>query len=170
MKPATQWIPDVEWHLLEQHPSPPAPARCCHAHTPFGWMKIDLTERHLVGVSFVTPPETIHPDPTSECLASLILKGEPLPIQPWVQGTRFQIAVWRVLADIPRGSVMSYRDVARKLGCPGASRAVGQAVGRNPLAVVIPCHRILRMDGSLGGYHWGSSIKRSLLAEEGIIC
>jgi methylated-DNA-[protein]-cysteine S-methyltransferase len=83
-------------------------------------------------------------------------------------GTDFQERVWRALRDIPPGSTTSYGVLAKRLGAPGASRAVGMANGANPVAVVIPCHRVIGADGSLTGYGGGLDKKRWLLAHEGI--
>lgn len=85
---------------------------------------------------------------------------------PVALGTPFQHAVWQELRRIPCGVVRSYGDIARQLGKPQASRAVGSAIGANPLAILIPCHRVLRGDGGIGGYHWGLDAKRALLAAE----
>jgi AraC family transcriptional regulator of adaptative response/methylated-DNA-[protein]-cysteine methyltransferase len=81
-------------------------------------------------------------------------------------GTDFEIRVWRALLKVPRGCAVSYGDVARDLGCPSAARAVGQAVGRNPIAFVVPCHRVVGAGGALTGYHWGLTRKRVLLGFE----
>ncbi len=83
-----------------------------------------------------------------------------------VRGTNFQVQVWRALLRIPAGTAVSYGDLARRLDRPRAHRAVGSAVARNALAVLIPCHRVLRSDGALGGYRWGTDRKRALLALE----
>jgi methylated-DNA-[protein]-cysteine S-methyltransferase len=83
-----------------------------------------------------------------------------------VQGTPFQMAVWKELLKIPYGSTSSYGDIARSLGKPGASRAVGMANHENPIAVVIPCHRVIGSDGSLTGYGGGLHLKQKLLALE----
>jgi AraC family transcriptional regulator of adaptative response/methylated-DNA-[protein]-cysteine methyltransferase len=80
-----------------------------------------------------------------------------------VQGTAFQLRVWKYLQSIPYGSVQSYGEIAKTLGKPAASRAVGSAIGRNAVALVIPCHRVIRGSGELGGYKWGSARKRTLL-------
>lgn len=80
----------------------------------------------------------------------------------------FQRRVWAVLRGIPYGATQSYRDVARAVGMPRAARAVGQAVGANPIPLLIPCHRVVASDGSLGGYAWGLTWKRRLLELEGI--
>ena len=78
-------------------------------------------------------------------------------------GTPFQRSVWRALTEIPFGSVVSYADIARRIGQPGAARAVGQANGANPIPIVIPCHRVIAADGTIGGYSGGLAIKRLLL-------
>ena len=81
-------------------------------------------------------------------------------------GEPFQIKVWEALLAIPSGHVTTYGDLAAALGRPGAARAVGTAVGRNPVGWLIPCHRVLRASGGLGGYHWGLPVKRAMLAWE----
>ncbi|MCS7020572.1 MAG: methylated-DNA--[protein]-cysteine S-methyltransferase [Gemmataceae bacterium] len=93
------------------------------------------------------------------------LQGDfPLPLD--VRGTPFQLRVWQLLREIPRGQVCSYATVACRLGQPQAVRAVAQACAANPLALIIPCHRVVRTDGSLGGYRWGQARKRWLLQYE----
>ena len=87
-----------------------------------------------------------------------------VPLDP--QGTPFQQAVWRALLAIPSGSATSYGALARLLGKPQALRAVGAAVGRNPVGILIPCHRVVRSDGALSGYRWGIERKRTLIARE----
>ncbi len=82
------------------------------------------------------------------------------------QGTGFQKAVWQALAEIPPGQTRSYRDIALLLGRPMAARAVGAANAANPIAVLIPCHRLIREDGSLGGYAYGLDRKQALLDKE----
>jgi methylated-DNA-[protein]-cysteine S-methyltransferase len=94
------------------------------------------------------------------------LKQFSLPLFP--HGTDFQMAVWQELFHIPFGQVMSYKEVAAEIGCPKAIRAVGQANRRNPLPILIPCHRVIAADGSLGGYAGGLPRKRFLLRLEGI--
>ena len=83
-----------------------------------------------------------------------------------VAGGPFDLKVWQALIAIPEGAVATYSHIAEAIGNPKAVRAVGSAVGRNPLAWLIPCHRVLRRDGALGGYHWGLPLKRGLLAWE----
>ncbi len=81
-------------------------------------------------------------------------------------GAPFQIKVWEALMRIPTGHVTTYSDIAQSIGTPKAVRAVGTAVGRNPISWLIPCHRALRKTGGLGGYHWGLPVKRAMLAWE----
>ena len=83
-------------------------------------------------------------------------------------GTPFQRKVWRALQGIPWGKAISYGELARRIGSPGSARAVGMANGRNPIAIVIPCHRVIGADGSLTGYGGGLDRKRWLLAHEGV--
>jgi AraC family transcriptional regulator of adaptative response/methylated-DNA-[protein]-cysteine methyltransferase len=90
--------------------------------------------------------------------------GLDLPLD--VRGTAFQQRVWQALREIPPGETVSYKDVAKRIGAPKSARAVGQAIGANPLAVAIPCHRVVRDDGGLSGYRWGVERKRALLARE----
>ena len=90
--------------------------------------------------------------------------GLDLPLD--VQGTAFQERVWRALCDIPPGSTASYREIAERIGSPGAVRAVAKACASNRLAVAIPCHRVVRRDGDLAGYRWGVARKRELLRRE----
>lgn len=81
-------------------------------------------------------------------------------------GTNFQVKVWQALLDLGSRGPTSYGELAAAIGSPGASRAVGQAVGANPVAWLIPCHRVLRRNGDIGGYHWGVERKRAMLAWE----
>ena len=83
-----------------------------------------------------------------------------------VSGTPFQLAVWRALLEVPRGSLTSYGRLAMAIGAPGAARAVGAACGANRVALLIPCHRVIRESGELSGYRWGLDRKVGLLAEE----
>ena len=86
------------------------------------------------------------------------------------EGTAFQRATWRALTEIPYGTTLSYGELARRVGRPGASRAVGAANGANPLPIVVPCHRVIGADGSLTGFGGGLPAKRALLALEGVDC
>jgi len=87
-----------------------------------------------------------------------------LPLDPG--GTPFQQRVWRALRNIPAGSTASYRDIARRIDAPTSFRAVAQACGANPLALAIPCHRVVRSDGGVSGYRWGVARKKALLERE----
>lgn len=91
-------------------------------------------------------------------------RGLNLPLD--IRGTAFQQRVWQALQHIPVGSTVTYADIANRLGLPKSMRAVGQACGANPLAVAIPCHRVVRQDGGLAGYRWGVERKRMLLERE----
>lgn len=83
-----------------------------------------------------------------------------------LEGTPFQTTVWSALRDIPYGETISYGELARRVGRPGASRAVGAANGRNPISIVVPCHRVIGADGRLTGYGWGNERKAWLLDHE----
>jgi len=91
-------------------------------------------------------------------------RGHDLPLD--VRGTAFQQRVWQALVRIPAGSTATYTEIARRLGAPRAARAVARACASNPVAVAIPCHRVVRTDGSLSGYRWGIARKRALLERE----
>ena len=88
------------------------------------------------------------------------------PLHLVLKGTNFQLKVWEALLRIPAGAAVSYQDLARHLGMPGAARAVGNAVGANPVPFVIPCHRVLRKAGDFGGYRYGAARKQAILAWE----
>ena len=88
------------------------------------------------------------------------------PLSLHVAGTNFQVAVWRALLNIPAGKLASYSQVADALGCTNSSRAVGNAVGANPVALLIPCHRVIQKSGALGGYRWGLEKKQMVQAWE----
>jgi AraC family transcriptional regulator of adaptative response/methylated-DNA-[protein]-cysteine methyltransferase len=83
-----------------------------------------------------------------------------------VRGTAFQHRVWAALSDIPAGTTATYAEIARRIGAPKAVRAVASACAANPVAVAIPCHRVVKSDGSLSGYRWGVRRKRALLDKE----
>lgn len=91
-------------------------------------------------------------------------RGLALPLD--LRGTAFQQRVWQALKDIPAGEKATYAEIARRIGAPNAGRAVGAACAANPLAVAIPCHRVVRSDGGLAGYRWGVERKRTLLERE----
>ena len=81
-------------------------------------------------------------------------------------GSSFQIKVWKALFEIPDGQVSTYSDIAATIDQSSSARAVGNAIGRNPISFLIPCHMVIQKSGGLGGYHWGLTIKKSLLAFE----
>ncbi len=129
----------------------------------------DEASAEVAGLATNWPRARLSEDPAStRPLARRIFdraaRGEPLRLL--VHGTNFQIAVWRALLSIPEGEVTTYSRIAAAIGRPRAVRAVGNAVGANPIAYLIPCHRVLRQVGALGGYRWGAARKQALLAWE----
>ena len=154
--------------------------------TPFGECVIAVTPRgvcHLAFVQPVTRQEALdrirHDWPAATLVAdqSATRRAAALAFPPpgsgptagltlHVKGTNFQLKVWRALLEIPVGSVTTYGDVALAVGDAKASRAVGTAVGGNPVSYLIPCHRVIRSTGELGGYAWGPDRKRAMLARE----
>jgi len=144
--------------------------------TPLGTLQIEATERGLCGIWF--PSRSINQGPTSGKNRVISLAKQELnayfagdlttfsvPLD-W-QGTRFQESVWQALLAIPYGKTMTYGDVARAIGRPRSSRPVGGAVGKNPLPIIVPCHRVIGSDGSLTGFTGGLDIKIRLLELEG---
>ncbi|BBI62553.1 hypothetical protein HSBAA_38590 [Vreelandella sulfidaeris] len=105
------------------------------------------------------PRSTFHHNPvaTRYAVEAIFAKSEesPASLSLHVTGTNFQVAVWRALLTIPEGQWVSYTHIAQALGAPNSSRAVGNAVGANPIALWIPCHRVIQQSGALGGYRWG---------------
>jgi AraC family transcriptional regulator, regulatory protein of adaptative response / methylated-DNA-[protein]-cysteine methyltransferase len=99
-------------------------------------------------------------------IAHLDKSNSPLNLPTDVMGTAFQRRVWQALREIPLGATRTYSDVARAIGQPTAIRAVGHACATNPASIVVPCHRVIRTDGTLGGYRWGLHRKKSLLEKE----
>ncbi len=88
------------------------------------------------------------------------------PIAAWAVGTMFQTRVWQALLQLRSGELISYQRLAERVGCSGAVRAVGTAVGRNPIAWLIPCHRVIRKNGDIGQYHWGAARKQQMIQAE----
>lgn len=149
--------------------------------SPFGTALAMGTERGLCGLAFA---EEIGRDATLADMRArwpcAVCIHAPERIAPWVEaafagrgdvavqliGAPFQIKVWEALMSIPSGHVTTYSRIAQAIGHPRAVRAVGTAVGRNPVSYLIPCHRALRKSGGLGGYHWGLPVKRAILAFE----
>lgn len=156
--------------------------------SPFGESLLIATERGLAGLAFVDEdkgqtrqdaladmmqrwpkaryieaPQKTAPH-ARQIFASEFNRAQPVRLV--MIGTDFDVRVWETLLKIPMGRAVSYTDIARHIGAPSASRAVGSAVGRNPISFVVPCHRVLRGDGNLGGYHWGLTRKRALIGWE----
>lgn len=151
--------------------------------SPFGPALVMGTDKGICGMGFAAEAGA---EPTMADLKSRWPKAsyveDPTLLAPWVDaafgkveagpaplyliGAPFQIKVWEALLRIPSGHVTTYSEIAQSVGNPKAVRAVGTAVGRNPISWLIPCHRALRKSGGLGGYHWGLPVKRAMLAFE----
>jgi AraC family transcriptional regulator of adaptative response/methylated-DNA-[protein]-cysteine methyltransferase len=154
--------------------------------SPFGRALVMATRRGLAGLAFADPGEEARAlaemrarwpaarfeeslEPTAALAARIFdpRAWQPdAPLRVVMIGSDFEIRVWRALLRIPFGQAASYSDIARTLGCPSAARAVGAAVGRNPIAFVVPCHRVVGRTGALTGYHWGLTRKRAMLGWE----
>ena len=149
--------------------------------TPFGKAFIAITHRgicnfsflesteinaHLMGLYKKWPRASMHEnhEKTRVVIETMfsgkIKKDRPLSL--WVSGTNFQVSVWKALLQIPPGKVVSYTQVATAIGHPRSARAVGLAVGANPVALLIPCHRVIQQSGKLGGYRWGETRKHAI--------
>ncbi|WP_425040396.1 bifunctional helix-turn-helix domain-containing protein/methylated-DNA--[protein]-cysteine S-methyltransferase [Primorskyibacter sp. S187A] len=151
--------------------------------SPFGPALVMGTDKGICGIGFSAETGA---EPAMADLKSRWPKAQyvedPMRLAPWVNaafgtepateaplyliGAPFQIKVWEALLTIPTGHVTTYSEIADHIGHPKAVRAVGTAVGRNPISWLIPCHRALRKSGGLGGYHWGLPVKRAMLAYE----
>jgi len=140
--------------------------------TPLGPMVAHFEGSALTGLRFATPNEAEHAHrPASEAEKRLLAQLEryfagestafDIPLAP--QGSAFACAVWCALQDIPFGTTCAYIDIATAVGQPRASRAVGRANGANPICIIIPCHRVVRSGGAIGGYGGGVDRKRALL-------
>jgi len=153
--------------------------------TPFGKAFIAITPRgicvfsfldnteideHLTGLYKKWPYATVHENhPRTLAVIKAMFGGEKKldrPLSLYVTGTNFQISVWKALLQIPPATVASYSQVANAIGHPNSARAVGLAVGANPVAFLIPCHRVILQSGKLGGYHWGETRKLAIHAWE----
>ena len=153
--------------------------------TPFGKAFVALTPRGVCNFSFLDdkapevplaalaqhwPAATLQEAPSrTQGVIHTMFDGSKAPDRPislHVSGTNFQISVWRALLQIPPAKVVSYAQVASAIGNPKAARAVGLAVGANPVALMIPCHRVIQQNGKLGGYHWGETRKQAIHAWE----
>lgn len=157
-------------------------------NSPFGEIFVAATARGICKLSFIDKDAIdLHiadlqkrwPQATLRNRDSDIFKGiESLftaqtidrPLSLHVSGTNFQINVWRALLHIPQGMLTSYSQIAGALGRPKAARAVGTAIGSNPVAFFIPCHRVLQQSGNIGGYHWGITRKHAMHAWESARC
>ncbi|MDJ0825670.1 MAG: bifunctional helix-turn-helix domain-containing protein/methylated-DNA--[protein]-cysteine S-methyltransferase [Rhodobacter sp.] len=150
--------------------------------SPFGPALAMGTDRGICGIAFAAETgEAAAMDDMRARWPKATYREDPAALGPWVRaafgqtggptplyliGAPFQIKVWEALLAIPSGQVTTYSEIAETIGRPRAVRAVGTAVGRNPISWLIPCHRALRKSGALGGYHWGLPVKRALLAYE----
>ena len=151
--------------------------------TPFGKCLIATTERGVCHLSFVETSEgnaidTLVADwnqaemiedyrTTAPLIDRIFSTPTPdTPLKLHLRGTNFQIKVWEALLHIPTGSFTTYEQIAAQIGNPNALRAVGTAVGHNPIAVLIPCHRVIRKSGEFGNYRYGPARKKALLAKE----
>jgi AraC family transcriptional regulator of adaptative response/methylated-DNA-[protein]-cysteine methyltransferase len=153
--------------------------------SPLGRLLVAATERGVCAVKLGEGDAALERDLRTEYPAASVARGDarlskwvaqivaslapgaPDPRLPTdVRATAFQRRVWRELQQIPRGSTRSYKDIARRIGNPDAARAVARACAANPVALIVPCHRVVRNDGQPGGYHWGTDRKRTLLEAE----
>ncbi|MHB8454584.1 MAG: methylated-DNA--[protein]-cysteine S-methyltransferase [Acidiferrobacterales bacterium] len=154
--------------------------------SPFGECLIALTERGICGLAFVAAGgrtraidelQAAWPGARLRCSESathavgsrIFTRAAPTPAQSidlFVRGSNFQIKVWEALMRIPSGALVSYNGLAGRLGNPRAARAVARAVARNPVGILIPCHRVIRSTGAFGDYHWGEIRKKAILARE----
>lgn len=156
------------------------------AATDLGHLQIAATERGVCRIAFVDDPAAAEDELRAEFPCAQVARDDAglavtaaqlvdyvagrrdrLELALDVGGSRFRRRVWAALAAIPRGETRSYADLARALGAPRAARAVAGACAANPVAVAIPCHRVVASGGGLGGYRWGIARKRALLAQEG---
>jgi AraC family transcriptional regulator of adaptative response/methylated-DNA-[protein]-cysteine methyltransferase len=156
-------------------------------HTsPFGNYLLASCERGICALRFLTEASSAEvvrelraewpraelverPEATRSFAERIFPSRKPRTIQPlslFVKGTNFQLKVWEALLRIPSGTVATYEDIAQSLQMPRAARAVGSAVGDNPVALLIPCHRVIRKTGAFGDYRWGLARKRAMLTWE----
>ncbi len=154
--------------------------------SPFGDALVVATERGLAGLAFADPGERAHAledirrrwpraqfredaartAPLARRIFDPRLWQRDRPLRVVMIGTDFEVRVWEALLKIPMGRATTYSDIAAKLNVPKAARAVGAAVGKNPIAFVVPCHRVIGKSGDLTGYHWGLTRKRAMLGWE----
>ena len=149
--------------------------------SPFGRLWLTASEKGLKGVCWSRLDVPAAGEAKNSKKERALLKKAAAQLQQYfsgrrkkfelpldMEGTSFQKAVWRALINIGHGRTLSYKDVAARIGRPRAVRAVGSANGKNPLCVIVPCHRVIASDGSIGGYSGGLRIKRDLLRLEGL--
>lgn len=146
---------------------------CTHLNTNAGLLRIEATGSAITLIIFVKKATKDRPNEMTNLAVSQLteyLAGKrkvfSLPLS--FNGTPFQKSVWNALLEIPYGEAVSYHDIAKAIGNPKASRAVGSANGKNPISIVIPCHRVIASHGGLGGYSGGLDKKRYLLKLEKI--
>ncbi len=146
----------------------------CYLHTPTGTLQIDATEKEVTAISFLFEKPLPKDSPNRLCEEAAFqlkayfnekLQKFDLPLRQ--DGTDFQKRVWEKLVEIPFGKTITYGQLATQLGDPNYVRAVGSANGKNPLAIVVPCHRVIGANGSLVGYAGGLPRKKWLLNFEG---
>ncbi len=153
-----------------------ADKRFTMVESPIGCLLLEATDRGICRVqlgkeSRVAPADAFRDDAglrpwAEEILAFVTGRATRFTAPLDIQGTPFQMRVWKELMKIPYGETRSYSAIARAIGKPRAMRAVGSACGANPVALLIPCHRVIREDGSLGGFGWGLERKVALLKRE----
>jgi AraC family transcriptional regulator, regulatory protein of adaptative response / methylated-DNA-[protein]-cysteine methyltransferase len=150
--------------------------------SPYGKCLVAVTERGICHLGFVETSEGDAIDnlvanwknaemiedhsSTAPFVDAIFDAASGTPLHVHLRGTNFQLKVWEALLQIPAGAVTTYEGLAQRIGQPHASRAVGSAVGHNPIAVLIPCHRVIRKIGDFGNYRYGASRKKALLAKE----
>ncbi|MDP1721088.1 MAG: methylated-DNA--[protein]-cysteine S-methyltransferase [Candidatus Nanopelagicaceae bacterium] len=136
----------------------------------FAFLENANIDEHLTDLRKKWPHAVLHENQRSTLEVTKAMFGDreqlSTPISLHVSGTNFQISVWKALLQIPPATVVSYSQVANAIGHPSSARAVGLAVGGNPVAFLIPCHRVIQQSGGLGGYHWGTTRKQAIHAWE----
>tara|TARA_B100000902_G_C27218891_1_gene868524 strand:+ start:610 stop:1203 length:594 start_codon:yes stop_codon:yes gene_type:complete len=153
----------------------------CFMKSPFGKALVMSTKLGICGIAFTDkvgsetalqdmtqrwPQAKFTPDRNRATTLSTQIFDFSGKTNLHIMGSSFQIKVWEALLQIPASQVATYSDIAAKIEQPSSVRAVGTAIGRNPISFLIPCHRVIQKSGGLGGYHWGIAIKKYLLAFE----
>ena len=175
---------DMKWNSLSLRDRP---IRFAAARTDLGWVLVAATERGICAIDLGDSRDALIGNLRTRFKGAELQDGDPdfirwvdqvagliefprsglvLPLD--IRGTAFQRRIWQELRAIPPGKTVSYSEIARRIGTPRAARAVARACASNPLAVAIPCHRVVRKDGSPGGYRWGIGRKRALLEKEAV--